>query len=348
MCGTMARAKPRPAPASRPTTGNRTLATPPGSGTPKTRQYYYHKFYIQQPDLNWRNPKVHQAFKDIIAFWLQRGVGGFRFDAITSLYEDPADARRRRGERQERQSRTSTPTATRSLTTRVPTTSPACTRLWPRCARKPDKFDFKAFPGTRVLIGETYLPNVTELAKMYGTPQKPEFHLPMDTQVGMINMLDVTRFRARLNDAETRLDGNVPLLLFDNHDNPRIDARYGDGVHNDQIERVIATVLFASRGAALMYYGDEIGMVTTPPTRKEDVKDPIGITGWPKEKGRDGERTPMQWSSEPNAGFTAGTPWLPVPPSADRQECRSGTRQSRFTLQLVSLAHPVEEDSARI
>jgi alpha-glucosidase len=56
---------------------------------PKTRQYYYHKFYIQQPDLNWYNPKVHQAFKDIIAFWLQRGVGGFRFDAITTLYEDP-------------------------------------------------------------------------------------------------------------------------------------------------------------------------------------------------------------------------------------------------------------------
>jgi alpha-glucosidase len=81
---------------------------------------------------------------------------------------------------------------------------------------------------------------------------------------------------------------------------------------------VIATVLLASRGAALMYYGDEIGMKTTPPTRKEDVKDPIGVTGWPKEKGRDGERTPMQWDVRPNAGFTAAgiAPWLPVPPSA--------------------------------
>ena len=55
----------------------------------KTRQYYYHKFYIQQPDLNWNNPKVHQAFKDIVGFWLKRGVGGFRFDAITTLFEDP-------------------------------------------------------------------------------------------------------------------------------------------------------------------------------------------------------------------------------------------------------------------
>jgi alpha-glucosidase len=68
----------------------------------------------------------------------------------------------------------------------------------------------------------------------------------------------------------------------------------------------------------LFYYGDAIGMKTTPPTRKEDVKDPIGLIGWPKEKGRDGERTPMQWTSGPNAGFTLPgvKPWLPIPPSA--------------------------------
>jgi alpha-glucosidase len=151
---------------------------------------------------------------------------------------------------------------------------------------------------------------------MYGTAEKPEFELPMDTQVGFINKLDVQAFRTKLDDAETKINGNTPLLLFDNHDNPRLDMRYGDGVHNKEIQRVIATVLFASRGAALFYYGDEIGMVTTPPKRKEDVKDPIGITGWPKEKGRDGERTPMQWDMKPNAGFTTGTPWLPVPSSA--------------------------------
>jgi alpha-glucosidase len=78
---------------------------------------------------------------------------------------------------------------------------------------------------------------------------------------------------------------------------------------------MLATILFASRGTAMMYYGDEIGMKTTPPVRKEDVKDPIGITGWPKEKGRDGDRTPMQWDTSTNAGFSSATPWLPVPPS---------------------------------
>jgi alpha-glucosidase len=180
-----------------------------------------------------------------------------------------------------------------------------------------DTFSSNKFPGARVLIGETYLPNIAELAKQYGPPGKPEFQLPMDTQVGFINKLDVTLFRSKLNDVETQIDGNIPLLVFDNHDNPRMDARYGDGVHDTDIERVISTMLFASRGTAMFYYGDEIGMKTTPPTRKEDVKDPVGLTGWPKDKGRDGERTPMQWNATANAGFTkaAITPWLPVPPA---------------------------------
>jgi len=125
----------------------------------------------------------------------------------------------------------------------------------------------------------------------------------------------VNTFRTRINEVETQIGGNEPLLVFDNHDNPRLDARYGDGVHNLDIERMLATVLFASSDTALFYYGDEIAMKTTPPVRVEDVKDPVGRKGWPKEKGRDGERTPMQWTPDANAGFTTGTPWLPVPPS---------------------------------
>jgi alpha-glucosidase len=171
------------------------------------------------------------------------------------------------------------------------------------------------FPGTRVFIGETYLPNIGELAKQYGTAEHPEFQLPMDTQVGFINKLDVAQFREKLNDVETGIGENIPLLVFDNHDNPRLDARYGDSLHNEGIERVIATILFTSRAASLFYYGDEIGMKTTPPERKEDVKDPVGLTGWPRDKGRDGERTPMQWDATTNAGFGNGTPWLPVPPT---------------------------------
>jgi alpha-glucosidase len=283
----------------------------------KTRQYYYHKFYIQQPDVNWDNPKIHEAFKDIIAFWLKRGVGGFRFDAITTLFEDPQlrdDEVLKDKDGKPYLNAYGDIALNDTMTNNLPGTHPVMQemRAWT------DTFGSGKFPGTRVLIGETYLPNIAELAKQYGSPDKPEFQLPMDTQLGFINKLDVATFRAKLNDVETQIGGNTPLLVFDNHDNPRLDARYGDGVHDTDIQRVISTVLFASRGAALFYYGDEIGMKTTPPRRKEDVKDPIGVTGWPKEKGRDGERTPMQWDASANAGFTtaAAKPWLPVPPSA--------------------------------
>ncbi len=280
-----------------------------------TRQYYYHKFYIQQPDLNWNNPKVHEAFKDIAAFWLKRGVGGFRFDAITTLFEDPSLADE--GEVKDADGKViinayGDPQLDGSKTDNQPGLHPVMQEM----RASTDKFSLPVFPGTRVLIGETYLHSIEDLNAMYGTPDTPEFHLPMDTQVALINKLDVPTFRTRLQDAETNLGNHVPLLLFDNHDNPRLDARYGDGVHDEDIQRVLSAILFASRGAALFYYGDEIGMKTTPPTRKEDVKDPIGITGWPKEKGRDGERTPMQWDASAKGGFTTGTPWLPLPPSA--------------------------------
>ena len=281
---------------------------------PGSRQYYYHKFCSQQPDLNWDNPKVHEAFKDIMDFWLKRGVAGFRFDAITTLFEDPNLSDE--GIVKDKGGKSvinayGDPQLDDTKTNNLPGTHAVMQEM----RVKADAFNSSAFPGKRVLIGETYLPNIIELAKQYGTASKPEFHLPMDTQVSFIDRLDVVEFRSRLNDVERGIGNNTPLLLFDNHDRPRLDARYGDGEHNTDIQRVIATVLFLSRGAALFYYGDEIGMKTTPPVNRQDVKDPIGITGWPKEKGRDGERTPMQWDLRANAGFTSGVPWLPVPPS---------------------------------
>ena len=297
----------------------------------KTRQYYYHKFYIQQPDVNWHNPQVHAAFEDVAHFWLKRGVGGFRFDAITTLYEDPSLADE--GVVRDKDGKViinayGDPQLDGSKTDNQPGLHPVMQEM--RAAT--DKFNLETFPGTRVLIGETYLPNSEELTTMYGPPGKPEFHLPMDTQVAFINKLDVATFRSKLVDAETHLSAHVPLLLFDNHDNPRLDMRYGDGVHDEEIQRVLSTILFASRGAALFYYGDEIGMKTTPPKRKQDVKDPIGVTGWPKEKGRDGERTPMQWDASDKAGFTTGDPWLPVPPSAKTINVAAQTNDPRSLL----------------
>ena len=277
---------------------------------PATGQYYYHRFYVEQPDLNWDNPAVRSAMYDVARFWMKRGVAGFRLDAIPSLFEGPGlgdepyvlgpDGRKQRNAYGDF-------VVDSSKTDNLPKVHDVLRQL----RRVSD-----SFPGT-VLIGETYLPSIQDLARMYGA-RGDELQLPMDMQLGTINRLDVPLFRTRIEEVETKVGGGQPLLAFTNHDNPRFDLRYGDGVHNEAIQKLLATLLLASRATALLYYGDEIGMTTTPPTRREDVRDPIGIKGWPKEKGRDGERTPMQWSGGAGAGFTRGRAWLPIPASHDR------------------------------
>ncbi len=274
---------------------------------PKTNQYYYHKFYVQQPDLNWTNPQVRKAMYDTARFWMKRGVYGFRLDAIPTLFEDP-QLRDEQVEKDENGKPKINAYGDQVLDDSLTNNLPQVHDVQRELRKVTDEF-----PG-RVLIGETYFDHISDLRKSYGA-KNDELQLPMDFQVGMTNHLDIAAFRKHINEVETQIDDDQPLLVFDNHDNARMDVRYGDGVHNLDIERMLATILFASRDTALFYYGDEIAMKTTPPVRKEDVKDPIGITGWPKEKGRDGERTPMQWTAGPNAGFTTGTPWLPIPPS---------------------------------
>jgi alpha-glucosidase len=274
---------------------------------PQTKSFYYHKFYKQQPDLNWSNPAVEKAMFGSMQFWLDRGVAGYRLDAIPTLFEDPQlrdepvlGGTNAQGD----------PNLEHIYTDNLPAVHGVIRRMRAMVA----KYPASNYPGDRVLIGETYLPNTAELDKWYGGTKKDELQLPMDMIVGFSNKLDANVFRARISEVETQVHGSQPLLVFDNHDNIRSWERYGDGVHNVAIAKLIATMLFTTRATALMYYGEELGMTTTTPARVEDVKDPIGRTGWPKEKGRDGERTPMQWdSSVPQAGFsTSATTWLPV------------------------------------
>lgn len=272
---------------------------------PAVHQFYYHMFYKQQPDLNWRNPEVEKAMFGAMRFWLDRGVAGFRLDAIPALFEDPQL-------RNERElggvNAQGDPNLDDSMVNDLPEVHGVMRRLRAMVAQ---------YPGDRVLIGETYLPNTAELEKWYGGAEKNELQLPMDMLLGFSNKLDAPTFRKYIEEAETELDGAQPLFVFDNHDNPRSIDRYGDGTHNVQIAKLIASVLLTTRATALMYYGEELGMTTSTPTRKEGVKDPIGITGWPKEKGRDGERTPMQWdATNAQADFSSNPhTWLPVPPN---------------------------------
>jgi alpha-glucosidase len=269
---------------------------------PAVQQFYYHKFYRQQPDLNWRNPSVEQQMFGAMRFWLDRGVAGFRLDAVPTLFEDPRlrdepalGGLNAQGDRN----------LQHIYTDNLPEVHETMRRMRAMIAQ---------YPGDRVLIGETYLPDTAELDKWYGGEQHDELQLPMDMRVGMLNNLDANMFRQRLSEVYTQVHGSQPLLVFDNHDNVRSWDRYGDGVHNAQIAKLIATLLLTSKATVLLYQGQEIGQSTATPTRKEDVRDPIGLTGWPKEKGRDGERTPMQWDiSNRQAGFSDNPEtWLPV------------------------------------
>ena len=274
---------------------------------PAVHQFYYHEFYKQQPDLNWRNPAVEKAMFASMRFWLDRGVAGFRLDAIPTLFEDP---QLRNETEKGGVNAQGDPNLDDSLTNNLPEVHDVIRRM---------RAMVEKYPGDRVLIGETYLPNTAELDKWYGGTARNELQLPMDMLVGFRGdhaKLDATTLRAHIDEVETLVHGSQPLLVFDNHDNVRAIDRYGDGVHNDQINKALGTILLTTRATALMYYGEELGMPTTTPTRKEDVKDPIGITGWPKEKGRDGERTPMQWTASPQSGFSTNpNTWLPIPPS---------------------------------
>ena len=158
----------------------------------------------------------------------------------------------------------------------------------------------------------------------------------MDTNVGFLNKLNASVFRRLLEEAES-IPGHSPLFVFDNHDRPRSWDRYGDGVHNQQIAKMLATILLCSRSASLIYQGEELGMQTMTPTRKEDVRDPRRWAGWPKEKGRDGERTPMQWSPAAGAGFTTSPkPWLPIEPSFMTKNVQTEQRSANSLLPWYS------------
>ena len=265
---------------------------------PTTSQFYYHYFYAEQPDLNWRNPAVKQAMFDTTRFWYKRGVAGFRLDAVDTLYEDPQlkdnpikPGRNKYGD----------PIDERINNTKLPEVHDTLREL----RGVADEYN-------AVLIGETWTDNIDELKTYYGGHGN-ELHMPMDFMFTEVNKLSPSEFRRQINAIQS--SGGWPVFVLSNHDIRRSYERYGDGIHNDQIAKLMAALYLTLRGTPIMYYGEELGMQNNDPKRREDVKDPIGKLGWPKDKGRDGERTPMQWNNTANAGFSKAKPWLPVTPT---------------------------------
>ncbi|MGA7064059.1 MAG: alpha-glucosidase [Candidatus Acidiferrales bacterium] len=261
----------------------------------KTKQYYYHYFYPQQPDLNWRNPAVVDAMHGTTEWWYKRGVAGFRLDAVDTLFEDPK--------------LTDNPVLPGKNAFGDPNIENKYTRDLPEVHMALKGLRSVANKYNAVFIGETWTDNVAQLKEYYGA-RYDELQMPMDL---MLTKLKFSAAVFREHIAAVEASGEWPVYVIGNHDIVRSWNRYGDGEHNDAIAKDMAAMQLTLRGTPIMYYGEEIGMQNNDPKRREDVKDPIGRKGWPKEKGRDGERTPMQWSDASNAGFTSGTPWNPIP-----------------------------------
>jgi len=265
---------------------------------PRTNQYYYHMFYPEQPDLNWRNPEVESAMHDVLRFWFERGVAGFRLDAVDSMFEDPRlpDNPMTAGTNQ-----FGDPNQDRSAQMLAPEMHEALRRV----RKVADSY-------RAVLIGETWTSDIQSLNAFYGR-SLDELQLPMNFLLAMVNKLDAPSFRREI--AAANAANGWPTYVMSNHDITRSVDRYTpEEADKSQVAKLLATLMMTLRGTPIMYYGEEIAMVNNDPKRVEDVLDPIGKLGWPKFKGRDGVRTPMQWDKFQNAGFGKGKPWLPVHP----------------------------------
>jgi alpha-glucosidase len=259
-----------------------------------TGQYFLHSFLSCQPDLNWRNQEVERAMFDVIRFWLDKGVDGFRLDALWMIIKDdqlrdnPPDPDWRPG--------------MIPYLRNKPVFSGDRPEAIEVCRRMRVLAD--SYPGDRVLIGETYLP-VSRLMAYYGE-RGDGLHLPFNFK------LIQTRWDAReLDEIIRRYHGSLPEgawpnWVAGNHDNPRVASRIG----GREAARAAAVLLLTLRGTPTIYYGEELGLedIKVPPGREQDPRN-FTEPGF----GRDGERAPMPWSDGTGAGFTPGEPWLPLP-----------------------------------
>ena len=259
---------------------------------PTVGQYYYHMFYKQQPDVNWRNPEVRQALLDVFRFWAGRGVDGFRLDVYNVYFKDahyrnnPSKMGIRGFDRQEHLYDCDQP------------------ELIPLLQEIRQVLD--GYP-QRYAVGETFNANPRNAAQYC---QPGLLHQTFNFAF-LLSPWKPARFLKAIQEWEGNLaPESTPTYVLNNHDNPRSATRYARG-EDDEINKVAAALLLTQRGTPFLYYGEEIGMRDVPIPRSQ-IQDPVGKRFWPFYAGRDGCRSPMQWDSSPHAGFTRGEPWLPA------------------------------------
>ncbi|QTH43642.1 alpha-glucosidase [Cohnella sp. LGH] len=277
----------------------------------QTGQYYLHLFSKRQPDLNWENAKVRQEVWDLMNFWLEKGIGGFRMDVIDLVGKLPDQE---------------------------------ITGNGPKLHEYLQDMHRETFGRYDVMtVGETW-GATPEIAKLYSDPARKELsmvfqfeHIMLDQQEGKdkwdLKPLPVGELKRVLSKWQTELgDQGWNSLFWNNHDLPRIVSRWGDdGELRIPSAKMFAIVLHLMKGTPYIYQGEEIGMTNCPISDISEAQDIETINmyherlGWSysrediiasiNAKGRDNARTPMQWDDTANAGFTTGTPWLRVNPN---------------------------------
>lgn len=261
---------------------------------PATGQYYLHAFLKEQADLNWRNPDVRAAMSDVLRFWFDRGVDGFRIDVLwhcikaEGLPDNPPN-----------------PDYTPDLGEKLKV-------LQLHSANQPEIHEIaRSFRqladdyGDRLLVGEIFLP-LDQLMTYYGTGDAPGVHLPFNFQL-METPWNAAALAKVIGDYEAALPpAGWPNWVMGSHDAPRIAGRLGEAQ-----ARVAAMLLLTLRGTPTLYQGDELGIgkVDIPPDR---IRDPQDLRQPGLGLGRDGARTPMPWDDGAHAGFSTVEPWLPL------------------------------------
>ena len=258
-----------------------------------TGQYYYHAFDKTQPDLNWRNPEVQEAIFEVMRYWLDMGVDGFRVDVMWHLIKD--------GHFRDNPPNPDYAPHMSTFHQHLPvysTDQPEVHDIVRKMREVLDTYD------DRMMIGEIYLP-VQKLVAYYGTELKGA-HLPFNFQLITLDWNPEEIFATLIAYEAALPPYGWPNWVLSNHDKPRIVSRVGP-----EQAYVAAMMLLTLRGTITLYYGDEIGMrdVSIP---EEKIQDPRGVNMPDKNLSRDPARTPMQWDTTPHAGFSETTPWLPV------------------------------------
>ena len=259
-----------------------------------TGQYYLHAFLKEQADLNWRNPEVRAAMSQVLRFWLDRGVDGFRIDVLWHIVKHAAFP-----------DNPLNPDWAPGINERDRVFQVHSTDQPEAHAISADMRALADSYGARVLIGEIFLPNERH-ARWYGTPERPQVHLPFNFQ-----LIESEWNAATLRHVIANYEASLPAFGWPNwvigsHDAPRIAARIGEAQ-----ARVATMLLLSLRGTPTLYQGDELGIgkVDIP---RERMRDPQFFRQPLADVGRDRSRTPMPWDGSAHAGFSTVEPWLPL------------------------------------